>query len=974
MAYTNFTGPVQADFGFQTASYTVADLPAVEDNIFLIASDANGGVGTVVFGKGGQWIDARTDQPVSTNPPTPIPYVGLVSPDIGSTAGGTNITINGFNFTGVTAVSIGGTPVTSFSLVSDIEITAVTAARAAGNVYVNVTNAYGTSADTPGASYTYQVPAVVPVISSTSVPGGWVGGGASNFIINGTGFTSTLVVTFNGNSASFTELSDSQILITNFPGGLTGVANIVVYTSSGTSTPYTGWSYLTTGVITSISPNSGVASGGTNITVSGYGFNTTNQLQFEVPGAGSANATGLSVISDNELTAVTPNIVFTGSANARVSNPSYGFGSFANGVFTFTAAPVLPIITSTSVPGGSVFGGTCGFDLIGSHFTGTTSVTFNGNPATFNVDSDGSIAVLNLPSGTAGTATIIVTNGDGASSPYTGWSYEQTPTITYVSPTSGSSAGGTNITVYGYALQQMTECLFIGATDTQNRSGITSTNDNIVTFTTPAHAAEITQLRGWNNTYGPGPVSSPLYTFTAPPPVISGTSVNGGHVGGGSSFWTLFGTGFTGATSVTFQGNPATFTVLDDNGIRITNVPAGSAGNGNIVVTTPAGSSNTWASWQYVTTGVISSITPNTGSNAGGTSLTVSGYGFNTSTQAQFSIPGVTSANTGISVVNDNEFTVTSPSISPFSGATDVRTYNPSYGYGSFATGVFTYTASTPSFTVGNILNSQGNGVASAGNIAMNQLTGTKMLVGQSNALLAVDFAGSFGPWNPTGTSPTPTYQYAFGGQSGSTNNFGFTLNGNFYVSWDYSANILWGYSPNNGPWDWTGGATLYGPVSVPSFSANYGQEAAFTLDYNGYHLYVFNNTAVRQYNLPSQYNINFVNNGADDAYDISVDGISALIKAAQWNNGGTHLYLLVDDGKIWRYTASTPWIVSTLNSPVQVFDANAPGNTAIYGTPNFNYHSAGISVKGDTEDKIMLYMHTSYLFATENFLIQLNG
>ena len=66
-----------------------------------------------------------------------------VSPNTGTTAGGTNITINGTNFTGATAVSVGGTPVQSFSVSNATTITAVTAAHAAGAATISVTTPAG---------------------------------------------------------------------------------------------------------------------------------------------------------------------------------------------------------------------------------------------------------------------------------------------------------------------------------------------------------------------------------------------------------------------------------------------------------------------------------------------------------------------------------------------------------------------------------------------------------------------------------------------------------------------------------------------------------------------------------------------------------------------------------------------------------------------------------------------------------------
>ncbi len=89
----------------------------------------------------------------------------------GTTLGGTSVTITGTNFTGATAVTIGGTAVTTFTVDSATQITATTAAHAAGVADVVVTTPGGTATGT--GHYTYVTPAVATntVISASTNPG-----------------------------------------------------------------------------------------------------------------------------------------------------------------------------------------------------------------------------------------------------------------------------------------------------------------------------------------------------------------------------------------------------------------------------------------------------------------------------------------------------------------------------------------------------------------------------------------------------------------------------------------------------------------------------------------------------------------------------------------------------------------------------------------------------------------------------------
>jgi hypothetical protein len=74
----------------------------------------------------------------------------------------------------------------------------------------------------------------------------------------------------------------------------------------------------------------------------------------------------------------------------------------------------------------------------------------------------------------------------------------------------------------------------------------------------------------------------------APPTVILVTPSSGPTTGGTAV--TVTGTSFTGATKLTFAGNPApSFTVANSTTITAT-TPAGSTGPASVVVTTPAGS------------------------------------------------------------------------------------------------------------------------------------------------------------------------------------------------------------------------------------------------------------------------------------------------------------------------------------------------------------------------------------------------
>jgi hypothetical protein len=97
--------------------------------------------------------DLNTMSNVVPTPQTLFPNVGFVTPNTGSKAGGTHITIHGSNFTDVTTVKIGGV-LTTFSLIDSTNIAAVTPAYAVtGIVDVEVFSPFGNS--TAHGAFTY---------------------------------------------------------------------------------------------------------------------------------------------------------------------------------------------------------------------------------------------------------------------------------------------------------------------------------------------------------------------------------------------------------------------------------------------------------------------------------------------------------------------------------------------------------------------------------------------------------------------------------------------------------------------------------------------------------------------------------------------------------------------------------------------------------------------------------------------------
>jgi hypothetical protein len=256
------------------------------------------------------------------------------------------------------------------------------------------------------------------------------------------------------------------------------------------------------------------------------------------------------------------------------------------------------------------------------------------------------------------------------------------PTVAAIAPNSGSTAGGTAVTITGTQFTGATSVTIGGAAAT----GMTVVNATTITATTPAHAAGavdvvVTTPDGTGTGTG-------LFTYVAPPTV---TAVNpvGGTTAGGTPV-TITGTNLTGATAVTIGGVTATAaTVVNATTITAT-TPAHAAGLVDVAVTTPGGTGTGTGLYTYASTPIVTALSPASGSPAGGTSVTITGANFTGATAV--SIGGIPA--TGVAVVNATTVTATTPAHA--AGAVDVSITTPG-GTGT-GTGVYTY-ASAPTVT-----------------------------------------------------------------------------------------------------------------------------------------------------------------------------------------------------------------------------------------------------------------------------------
>lgn len=413
-----------------------------------------------------------------------------------------------------------------------------------------------------------------PRISAINPSRGPAAGGTSvtisgiNFFDPDTGASWVIGVYFGSTPAtSFTVNSDNQIVATSPPGTAGTGVNVTVVSPEGVGSVRFSYEPAPVPTVTSISPNSGHPAGGTTVTINGTNFTAGSTVVF-----GANPATNVAFVSPTQLTAVSP--AGTGAVNVRVTTVEGTSAIAAGNQFTYVAP--TPTVTSISPNSGPPEGGIT-VTINGTNFTAGSTVAFGANPATNVTFVSSTQLTATAPAGT-GTINVRVTTVEGTSAIAAANQFTYVslvPTVTNLNPNTGSSLGGTNVTITG-----------------TNFTGVTAVN------------------------FG-GTVLSPIAAPTAP--TVTSVNPNTGPGAGGTTV-TITGTGFEATPGFIF------ISATQINAIT----PAGN-GPVNVTVTTPHGTSAAAAGNQFTFTAPVPTVTnvdPNTGPAAGGTTVIITGTDF----------------------------------------------------------------------------------------------------------------------------------------------------------------------------------------------------------------------------------------------------------------------------------------------------------------------------------------------------------
>ncbi|MCL4448765.1 MAG: IPT/TIG domain-containing protein [Actinobacteria bacterium] len=389
--------------------------------------------------------------------------------------------------------------------------------------------------------------------------------------------------------------------------------------------------------LTSISPTSGPQAGGTTVTLTGTGFSTASGATTVLFGTGWLPATNID--STNPL-----NSVSCVSASFCVAVDYYGNALIYNGTSWSLPTDIDGIIEPTSVS--CVSASFCvAVDWEGNAITyngtswtstridtsSTTSsiscpssgfcaaVDYNGNAvmtaADFGKTAATSVTCTSTTSCSAlspvgpsggGGVNVTVTTGGGISGAVT-YIYIPVPTLTFISPTSGTASGGTTVTLTGTGFSTVSGGTTVDFGTGNPAISVTCPSTTSCTAVSPfgfvggTVSVTVTTLGGTSNGVS--------YTYI-PAPTLTSISPTSGPASGATTV-TLTGTNFsttTSGTTVSFGSTAATSVSCSTTSSCSAVSPSGT-GTVSVTVTTSDGTSNA-LSYTYTTYSGYNSLVP----------------------------------------------------------------------------------------------------------------------------------------------------------------------------------------------------------------------------------------------------------------------------------------------------------------------------------------------------------------------------
>jgi len=553
---TDLTAATAVKFGSNSATITANTATSIT------ATSPAGSAGTVdvtVATAGGTSATSSADQFTYVA----VPTITAISPTAGSTVGGTTVTITGTNLTGVTAVKFGSTNATGFTVNSATQITATAPARSVGTVDITVTTVGVTSASSSADQFTYVAAPAATTNAATSISstGATLAGS-----INAKNGSTTVTFEYGLTTSYGTAVTADQSPVTG------SVATPVSKAITGLAAGVT-YHYRVVGV------NAGGRTNGLDQTFTTGATAPTESFyeQITLPFAPTDDV-------DMSSSTLAPSMYLPSTSN---SYPSKGYK-----VTLLTSGKISLFALSNEItPNNFAF-------LVSTSYDASSSsqkyvAAGNGTTATL---TPGTYYIVLLTNNVYGKFKVNVT-------------FAALPNITSIAPTSGTTAGGTTVTITGTNFTGATAVKF-GST---NATSYTVDSDTQITAVSPAGSAGTMDVTV--TTAGGISATSSADQFVYQQPQTITFNALSTHTYGDAPFILSAAGGASGNPVVFTSSDPTVATCTGTNGTTITLLKTGSctiianqAGNAAYEAATPVS--------QTLTVNALPvTITANTGQN-----------------------------------------------------------------------------------------------------------------------------------------------------------------------------------------------------------------------------------------------------------------------------------------------------------------------------------------------------------------------
>lgn len=309
----------------------------------------------------------------------PAPSISDFSPTTG--VAGTQVTINGSNLSGATAVTFNGVAAT-ISSNSATSIVAIVPAGAASGLIV-VTTAGGSA--TSASIFTV---ITAPAISQFSPASGTAG---TVVTIRGNYFSGATNVSFGGVAGTLGSVSDTLLTATVPTGAISGPISIT--TPGGTSSSSTSFIIVGAPMISSFAPASGPV--GATVVILGSALAGATSVTL------NGTAATIAANTDTSITVTIPE----GATSGTIAVTTAGGTAVSSSAFTVIPAPTITAVSPLlGTPGTTV-------TITGTALGNATVVSFNGVAAV--VSSDSSTRIVAIVPANASSGVIAVTTVAG---------------------------------------------------------------------------------------------------------------------------------------------------------------------------------------------------------------------------------------------------------------------------------------------------------------------------------------------------------------------------------------------------------------------------------------------------------------------------------------------------------------------------------------------------------------------------------